>query len=168
MTFNHTLTKVAACCALALAANAAQAELYQFTITGDYTASWQLNSTVVADDPYEGEGFVLWDVAGSFGGAVSPVVDLSFFHADIGGGIAIDDFYEGVTLLLTDGPQLYTGTEFEPTFKLGTFALTEFDGSGTYTLSVSQVSAVPEPASIAMLLAGLGVVGSLSARRRQY
>lgn len=36
---------------------------------------------------------------------------------------------------------------------------------GAYTLNVTNVAAVPEPESLAMLLAGLGMVGSIAARR---
>lgn len=157
-------TQIAACSALALAATAAHADLYNFSITGDYTASWQMDSTVTADDPYEGEGFIMWDVAGSFSGAVSPVVDLTFFHGDLGGGIGIDDFYEGVGLLVADGPQLYSGSELTPTFLTGTYALTESGGSGSYTLTIS--AAVPEPTTYALLLGGLGVVGFVARRRK--
>ncbi|MDY0746157.1 PEP-CTERM sorting domain-containing protein [Paucibacter sp. R3-3] len=167
MVFNGTLTRIAACCAMALAANAADAAQYQFTVTGDYSASWQMNSTVVPDISEEGGGFVMWDVTGDFSGAVDTIADLTFYHADIGGGMQIYDYMGDNTLLLTDGPQLYSGSEDQPTFLLGTFAMTEFGGSGQYTLTVSEVSAVPEPATYAMLLGGLGLVGTLAARRRK-
>lgn len=164
MKFKNILTQIAAGAALAVAASAASAETYTFTLTGDYSATWTLDSSVFSDDPYDGQGFILWDIMGNFSGAVSPVVDLTFYHGDLGGGLQIDDFYEGLTLFVADGPQLYTGTEDNPTFTLGTFTLTEYQGIGTYTLTVS---AVPEPASVAMLLAGLGIVGGVAVRRRK-
>lgn len=168
MKFNKTLTTLIASAALSLLAGAAHATTYQFSVSGDYSASWKLDSSVVADVGTSGIGFYLYDVLGSYAGAVSSVADLGFFNASVGGGLEIDDFAGGTTLLTTDGPQLYTGDESGPiSFMTGSFALTEYGGSGKYTLTVSEVSAVPEPASFALLLGGLGIVGAVSARRRR-
>ncbi|MEP6504691.1 MAG: PEP-CTERM sorting domain-containing protein [Betaproteobacteria bacterium] len=166
MKLNTIVAGMFASAAFALAAGPAQASTYQFTVTGDYSASWQLESTVVADVGFAGTYLTLWDIDGSYPGAVLPLADISFFNADFDGGLQLDDFYGGTVLLATDGPQLYTGDEEGPvTFSLGTFALTQFNGDGVYTLTVTDVSAVPEPASIAMLLGGLGLMGA-SLRRR--
>jgi hypothetical protein len=138
-------------------ANAAQN--YQFTITGDYSATWQLRSTPAPDDIFNGESFTVWSVAGTFPGASTPVTDLTFFNAGHGGGISIFDFNAGASLLSSDGPQLFSGTESSPTFLLGTFTLTEYRGAGQYTLAVTQVGEVPEPGSMTLLLCGLMAVG---------
>ncbi|WP_422015167.1 PEP-CTERM sorting domain-containing protein [Roseateles sp.] len=167
MNVKSLLSKIATAAALTAAAAAAQADTYQFTLTGAYNATWQMQSTIEPDDPYEGQGFIVWDVAGTFPGASTGLVDLTFYHGDLGGGVQIDDFYGDATLLIADGPQLYTGSELNPTFNLGTFALTEYQGTASYTLTVTNLSAVPEPASIALLLGGLGLVGAAAARRRK-
>jgi len=158
--------------ALLLSAGVANAALYQFQLTGDYTASWQLESTVESDDGVVGSYFTLWDVEGNFPGSLIDVVDIDFYTAADGGGLGIVDFYGESLLLLADGGQLYTGTQFNPVFLLGTFALTDYFGSGdTYTLTVTDLDAeppvdVPEPATAALLLGGLGLLAA-SRKRRQ-
>jgi hypothetical protein len=42
-----------------------------------------------------------------------------------------------------------------------------FDGAYTDVTEVSDVTAVPEPANLALLLAGLGLVGVAARRRKQ-
>jgi hypothetical protein len=157
--------------AMLFSAGVANAALYQFQLTGDYTASWQLDSTVSPDAFGDDEGFVLIDVEGNFPGSLFDFADLTFYSEAIGGGMEILDYYGDNLLLSTDGFQLYTGSEESPTFRLGTFALTEYLGAGRYTLTVTDLDAppppvdVPEPASAALLLGGLGVL--LASRKRR-
>ncbi len=147
-------------------ATSAQAATYLFTITGDYNASFQLDSNPTPDDVSVGQGFTIWDVEG-FPDALLGIADVSFYNAAIGGGLGIEDFFGGTTLLLTDGAQLYTGSEETPTLRTGTFALTEFGGPGTYTLVVSDIAGVvPEPGTWALLIGGFGVVGAGMRRRK--
>jgi len=165
MMLKKTFVQIAACLALAQTAVVAHADTFQFTLTGDYSASWKLDSSAIPDDYGIGDGLAYYDHDG-FPDTVLGVADIFFWNSSIGGGLRIDDYYGEVTLLNADGPQLYIGSEDSPTFKLGTFTLTEFQGSGNYSLTVTNLSAVPEPATIAMLLGGLGIVG-FTARRRQ-
>lgn len=165
----------AALAAVMLTAGVANAALYQFTLTGDYSASWQLNSTVTADDASSGVGFIIYDVDGNFPGSLIDLADLYFYNASEGGGFEIYDFYNDNYLLSTDGTQLYTGDEEGLiTFLTGTFNLTEYQGTGAYTLTVTDLDAptdpgtpgeVPEPASIAIVLGGLGLMGALRKRK---
>ena len=81
-----------------------------------------------------------------------------FYTADGGGGFD-DDFS------VHTGPELFSGTTTAPTFLLGTFTM----GDGTLTITRDAVtSAVPEPATWAMMLGGFGLVGgAMRYRRRQ-
>lgn len=155
--------------AMLLSAGVANASLYKFDLTGDYAASWQIDTAFAPDVYGSGEGFVYWDVNG-FPDAVLGVADVYFYSAANDGGLEIYDFWAGSTLVLTDGPQLYTGTEDNPVFTTGVFALTEFEGSGNYRLTISEVlapiAAVPEPATGALLLGGMGLMVAI--RRRKY
>jgi len=65
------------------------------------------------------------------------------------------------------GDALFTGDTAHPTFKLGTFALDNFGSGASLTISsVGAVSPVPEPATWAMMLIGVGAVGASARRRR--
>lgn len=165
--------RTAAMVVLMLTASVANAGLYGFTITGDYSASWQMDSNAVPDVGEPGLGIFYMDVEGNFPGSLFDVADLTFYSGDLGGGLEIYDFYGGgFTLLITDGEQLYSGLESSPMFRLGTFGLTDFQGSGTYTLTVTDLDAgpepspVPEPATSAMLLGGLSMLYAV--RKRRY
>jgi len=157
-----------AAASLALGAPA-YADPYTFTISGDYNAVFTIDSNPTPDDYGSGAAFVLWDQFG-FPDAVIGYADVTFFSADFGGGLELDDFYGNALLLSTEGPQLYTGDESNPMFNLGTFELTEYQGSGHYVLNIAAAgggSPAPEPASWAMMLGGFGMVGGALRNRRK-
>lgn len=144
----------------------ASAAPYQFTLTGSYSAQWTLDSSPHPRVAEDGLVFIVGDVSGTFGGVALPKAEFYFWSKNIFGGVLIRN--NGRDLVTTDGPQLFTGSETAPVFKLGTFALTEGgQGPGRYTLTIKDLSApVPEPETYAMLLAGMGIVG-FAARRRK-
>ncbi len=129
--------------------------VYQFQLNGDYHASWQLPASATPNDVFVGDSFTVWDVAGTYSNASAGLADLTFFNSARGGGLGIYDVHAALNLLSTDGAQLYSGTEAEPQFMLGTFQLTEYQGNGRYTLTVSDINTIPEPATAALLVVGI-------------
>ena len=162
----------AAAAALMLSAAPANAALYQFTISGDYSASFQIDSSPALYDSYPGSGFSVINVAGVYGGAAKSV-GIQFFLSPPPFGI--DDPVAGLIIVDLDsfdwlldgiGAQLFTGTEYAPTFRLGSFPLIS---GGTlrenYTLTIAETPAVPEPAAWGLMLGGFAMAGGALRRR---
>lgn len=154
---------VVALAAATLAPAAADAALLTFTISGDYAASFTIDSAPVPNEYIGSTGLVLWDVPVSVGGATE-IADIGFFDASLSGGLSIIDYTDFSPYFVADGPQLYSGPVTAPVFRTGTFQLTEYEGTGRYTLTVSQ-AAVPEPANWALMIAGFGLAGAALRRR---
>lgn len=151
-------------CAMPLMADAVKAATVRFTLSGDYVATWELDASASPSFYQSGTGAVFWNIAGQFEGAARPLADITFYSSSVGGGLNLYDFQGDLNLLAADGPQLYVGPESAPNFKLGTFALSQFRGPGVYTLTVAEVSAVPEPSSVALV--ALGILGLMIFRCR--
>jgi hypothetical protein len=83
--------------------------------------------------------------------------EVLFNNSAFGGGL-------GITISVFDimdhGPQLYTGSEAEPMFSVGTFNL----GEGTLTVTAAPV---PEPSTWAMMLLGFAGLGFAGYRTRR-
>lgn len=162
MKLMHMLRNAAAVAVL-LTAGVANAAILQFTVTGDYSATWQMDSASAPDEYATELGTIFWDVAGNFPGTSGNVVDVAFFNGGFGGGLSLYDYAGDVYALIADGLQIYTGTEIAPVFGPGTFDLTEYEGTGRYVLTITELAdaAVPEPATGALLLGGVALlVGS--------
>jgi hypothetical protein len=160
----NKLCLLAASAAILSVSAPSHAVLLNFTISGDYSASFQLDSNPTPDDFSSGTSFTLWDVPG-FPDAAFGIADLEFWNASSMGGLTITDFWGGgLTLFDATGTQLYSGPESAPTFIAGVYSLTELGGGGTYRLTIA-APGIPEPAVWAMMIAGFGVAGAAMRRR---
>ena len=164
--------------ALAAAAPASAAPLL-FQITGDHTYAFIIDSSPVPSNVSDGKGFFsVSNIPGTFG-TNGVLANANFFltgAAAQDGGLELDvpggSFFFTGTVLAAPADQkffgqLFIGTLSAPVFKLGQFVL--LDQTGTkqnLTISAAPLSAVPEPATWAMMLAGFGMVGfGLRSRR---
>lgn len=145
--------------------SSAHAALLLFTITGDYNASFQVEASPIPDSAIPGFGFMLSDVPG-FADSLTGTANVSFFSDAIGGGINIREPLRFFNLLNAVGPQLYTGAEEAPTFKVGVFDLIGFDGTGSYQLTIGNaVTPVPEAPTWALMIGGMALAGAALRRR---
>jgi hypothetical protein len=151
--------------ATATLSTVASATPLKFEISGDYSAKFVLDSTPVPDFFQDGYLFAIYGVPG-FPGASSQHADIGFFNAAGTAGAAgllIVDSGGFDYLLDAIGPQLYTGPESAPTFHKGSYALTGLSTPGDFTLTIS---AIPEPASWALMIIGFGLAGTAMRPRR--
>lgn len=177
MTMKASIGLAAGIAGLAFA-TPAEAVILNYTLTGDYTATWQLDSQPVPDpaDVSLGEGVILRDVIGAFPGGLPPdLVELCFFNEAIGGGLLIRNDTTGLILASIGddvgiGRQVYSGPEDSPTMLTGEFDfIGVVDDTGEllpdlhYHLSVT---AVPEPATWMTMILGFGMVGAGLRRSR--
>lgn len=147
---------LAAGAATLVAATSAQAVPYSFVITGSQTIKFVLNSSPTPNTVDSGNFFRIDGKSGTINGAAASF-DLGFGSPTYFFNFGLFNNSIGSSIFSTGTP-LYTGTEAAPTFKTGTFSL-----DPGYSLTIS---AVPEPASWAMLIAGFGAIGGVMRRRR--
>ena len=154
--------------ALGLFAEPAAASTLQLTYNGGDGAEFtgEINSNPIPLSYYTGAAteIALSDYSGNVGSN-----DLDFFNSSSNGGFAVDN--GGVFDTGGIGDQIYSGSEATPSFMANVYEIipiAEFPNTGG-TLTITAVSSAPEPASWALMIAGVGMVGLAfrAAKRRQ-
>jgi PEP-CTERM motif-containing protein len=144
----------------ALPANADSSGTMTYTLSGPNTASFTISmgsGPAWADD---GTAFTMDPLNLMVDG--TPMTDtIVFFNSsDLGG---LNSVFSCLPDLI--GPQLYTGSESDPTLLTGVFELFDINTGAEYTLTACETSAMPEPSTVLMLVSGLALVG-LGLKRR--
>jgi hypothetical protein len=138
-----------------------------FTLTGGKTPfTFWIPDSPTPDVYYQGVSFVIYDVPAP---SASGLVDVTFYNKDWFDqdmrSLQIEDYTANVQLYELFGPQLYSKAEAAPTFLGGTYQLRDIGGK-IYNLTITtDVVAIPEPASWALMIAGFGAVGLVTRRR---
>jgi PEP-CTERM motif len=129
-------------------------ETMTYTISGPTTASFTISMSAGPSWSDDGTAFTMDPIDLTVDGT-SMTDTVVFFNSSELGGL------NSVSSCLPDliGPQLYTGSESDPTFLTGVFQLFDMETGAAYTLTVCETPAMPEPSTILMLVSGLALVG---------
>ena len=135
------------------------------------TASFQLDSNPTPDFVNSisflpgSDQFGFNNVVGTYGGTPGVASTISF-----GEGIyaSFNIVAPGLGFTQFSSPTLFSGPADSPVFAPGSFTLINpFFGNGTLDISPAAVAAVPEPATWAVMIFGLGLVGAAMRYRRR-
>jgi hypothetical protein len=143
----------------ALPANADSSGTMTYTLSGPTTASFTIS---MSSGPSwsDGVAFTMEPVDLTVDGTSMTDTIVFFSSADLGG---LNSVFSCLPDLI--GPQLYTGSESDPTFLTGVFELFDISTGVEYTLTACETPAMPEPSTVLMLVSGLALVG-LGFKRR--
>lgn len=166
------IIRIVAAAALACMSVGANAAPLLFNLTGGYEARFELDSDILPD-VVDDNRFEVNDVDGTLAGRPARLGTIAFFvdfiGADpIGGGFNITNGL-GNPLFEAEGPMLFTGGTDRPTFLTGTFDLFKIGADrnrpAAYSLTISAISAIPEPGVWLTMIVGLSMVGVVIRRR---
>ena len=153
----NILTFTAASAIALLASSSAYASTVLFNITGPNAISFTTEQSPLPSS-FTSNHFTL----GFYPVTINGITSNNNIDFDINGSIGVAglDLY-GFTPYYSGGTQV-------PTFLAGSYSLLNFieSGAAPYKLTISQVAAVPEPASWAMLIFGFGAAGVAIRRTR--
>lgn len=155
---------IAALAAIGCPAAASAADV-TFAVTGDYTASWTIPDGTLPDES-SNQGLAYYSIAGKFPGSTAGSAYLDFYSQSNGGGMMISDADSPAILATLYGLQLYDEPAAAPVWKTGTFKMVGNNGTGSYTLTIAQATAVPEAATWMLMIAGVGMIGGALRQRR--
>jgi hypothetical protein len=151
--------------AAALAATfTAHADTLTFSSAGT-TFTFTLPSSPVPSASSAGVGFEVDGVTAS-GPSGTQSIDVAFYDnpgSVINGGFGYAGFG---SVDFSSGPQVFTGTEADPSFLTGVFNLIDTSTGAQTTLTITGDSPVPEPSTFALL--GTGILGLAGATRRKF
>ena len=162
---SRVLSTIGAALLLGLSALPAEAAIFDFVLSGSRQASFEISSLTVptsSSSSIFGSQVSYSNIAGIFGN-VAETGTIGFGTGPIFADLNIGATGLGFTQFA--GPDLFTGDPAHPVFKTGTFVLPSIV-SGTSTLVISQVAAVPEPSTWAMLILGFCGIGVVAYRRK--